>query len=88
MNEIKKVMSFLRFKSIPKKGFLLKEGEICKNIFFVSEGCLRLYFVNDKGTEQITQFAIENWWMSDYMSLDRLIPSQFYIRRLKTQKLS
>lgn len=27
-----------------------------------------MYFIKENGTEQITQFAIENWWISDYMS--------------------
>lgn len=72
---------------IKKKEFLLKEGQVCKSNYFVEKGCLRLFFINEKGTEQITQFAIENWWLSDYMSLDRQSPSSFYIQSIENSEI-
>ncbi|WP_316931366.1 hypothetical protein [Chryseobacterium sp. P1-3] len=42
-----------------KKQNLMLEGEICKNMYFVVEGCLRKYFINERGVEHTTQFAIE-----------------------------
>jgi len=56
--------------SIPRKTLLLKEGAYCKDLFFVEKGCLRLYFIDEKGREQITHFAIENWWLTDYLAFD------------------
>jgi len=77
------------FKStfVAKKDLLLKEGDICRHNYFVEKGCLRMYFVNDKGTEQITQFAIENWWIADYMSFDRETPSPFYIQAIENSEI-
>jgi CRP/FNR family transcriptional regulator, anaerobic regulatory protein len=72
--------SLLSFK---KKEHLLKEGQVCKNLYFIEKGCLRLYFVNNKGVEQTTQFAIENWWIADYMSYTNQSPSQFYIQAVE-----
>jgi CRP-like cAMP-binding protein len=60
---------FTRLKK-PKKTLLLKEGTYCKDLFFVEKGCLRLYFIDEKGREQITHFAIENWWLTDYLAFD------------------
>lgn len=40
-------------------------------------------FNKEKGTEQITQFAIENWWISDYTSLFTLSTSSFYIQAIE-----
>ena len=64
---------------ICKKDSLLKEGQVCRKLFFVESGCLRLFFVNDKGIEQTTQFALEGWWLTDQSSLDRQSPSIFNI---------
>lgn len=50
------------------KDFLLQTGQICKSLYFVSKGCLRMFIYNEKGIEQITQFALENWWIADYFS--------------------
>jgi len=62
---------------------LLREGEICRSNYFVEKGCLRLYFINEKGSEQIIQFALENWWLSDYVSFNNASPAQFYIQAVE-----
>ncbi len=81
------VLKYMKHVKVGKKDFLLKEGQICKANYFVEKGCLRLFFINEKGVEQITQFAIENWWMADYMSLDKQQPSQFYIQAIEASEV-
>ena len=50
-----------------KKGTtLLKEDEIVNYQYFVDDGCLRTYFIDKSGKEHTLQFAIKNWWISDY----------------------
>jgi len=70
-----------------KKAFILNAGEICKTDYFISKGCLRMFFIGKNGTEQIIQFAIEGWWLSDYMSLATHTPSQFFIQALESCEL-
>lgn len=69
--------------TVKKKSYLLEEGQVCSSLYFVEKGCLRFFFINDKGIEQITQFAIENWWLTDYMSFDTQSPSQFFIQAIE-----
>ena len=52
---------YLRCVNIKKNEFLLNEGQVCRSLYFVEKGCLRMFYINKKSTEQITQFAIENW---------------------------
>jgi CRP-like cAMP-binding protein len=77
------------FKSISyfKKDFLLKEGQICNSIHFVEKGCLKMYFINDKLNEQITQFALDNWWISDYYSFANNISSTYFIQTVEKSKI-
>lgn len=50
-----------------KKGtLLLKTNEIVHNQYFVYNGCLRTYFIDPYGKEHTIQFAIKDWWISDY----------------------
>lgn len=56
--------SFERF-DCSKRCLVLEEGELCPYIYFVAEGCLRLFYLDNKGVEQTLQFAVENWWMTD-----------------------
>ena len=50
-----------------KKGTtLLNAGELVSNQYFVYSGCLRTYFIDNSGKEHTLQFAINDWWISDY----------------------
>jgi CRP/FNR family transcriptional regulator len=77
------VSSYLRHKSVSKKEYLLKQDEVCTASYFVAKGCLRMYTVTDNATEQMIQFAIDNWWMADYTSLNMHKPSPFFIQAVE-----
>jgi len=82
-DEIDLINQLVTVQKIKKRDFLLQSGKICKSNYFVVKGCLRLYFVDRKLTEQITQFAIENWWITDQDSFDSGRPSQYYIQAVE-----
>ncbi|MFZ4400233.1 MAG: Crp/Fnr family transcriptional regulator [Bacteroidales bacterium] len=77
---INKYFEYIHFK---KKDFLLKEGQICRSLYFVEKGCLRMFFINNKGGEQITQFALENWMISDFFSFTDNKPSAYSIQAVE-----
>ena len=54
------ILKYFTVIEVAKKEDLLVEGKICKYNYFVSEGCLRMFFINEKGVEQTIQFALEN----------------------------
>ena len=68
---------------VAKKEMLLNAGDICRANYFVVSGCLRLFFTDEQGNERTIQFAIENWWMTDYTSKDRKVPSQYSIQAVE-----
>lgn len=78
---------WFRTLELKKRDFLLKEGQICNATYFVSKGCLRMYTVTESGIEQITQFAIENWWLADYFSINTSSPSTFYIQTIEPSRI-
>ncbi|MEO6521077.1 MAG: Crp/Fnr family transcriptional regulator [Mucilaginibacter sp.] len=82
-DEIEQINQSVSIQKVKKKTFLLEAGKVCKSNYFVVKGCLRLYFVDRKLTEQITQFAIENWWITDQDSFDSRQPSQYYIQAVE-----
>jgi len=75
------------FQKIIKKEFLLKEGELCKFEGFVINGCFKVYHSDQKGTEQILYFAIEDWWITDVDSFTTLKPSQLNIQALENSEV-
>ncbi len=36
--------------------------------YFVLKGCLRTFLLDANGKEHTIQFAVENWWVSDYIA--------------------
>ncbi|WP_111306726.1 Crp/Fnr family transcriptional regulator [Confluentibacter sediminis] len=85
--EFEAILSYFQFKRISKKDNLLEEGQICKSNLFVLHGVLRKFFINDKGTEQTTEFAIEQWWMSDTFSFINQSTTEFYIQTVENTEL-
>jgi len=75
--------SVLTYADFSKKDLLLKAGRPCVSHYFIIKGCLRMYYINPKETEQVIQFAIENWWMTDYDSLEGRQASRYYIQALE-----
>ncbi len=69
----------LRKRTYKKGQFLLHKGEICLHAFFVEEGLLRSYTIDNAGKEHIVQFACENWFMADRSSAYFNQPSDFFI---------
>ncbi|WP_299434526.1 Crp/Fnr family transcriptional regulator [uncultured Aquimarina sp.] len=80
--EINLFCSFLSLKEVKKKDYLLRQGEVCHSNNFVIKGCFKAFDIND-GEENITQFAIENWWLADVKSFTTQCPALFFIQALE-----
>ncbi|MGN6268059.1 MAG: Crp/Fnr family transcriptional regulator [Ginsengibacter sp.] len=80
-------MGYVKPVNARKKQNLHEAGKVCKSNFFVRKGCLRLFFINDKGVEQTIQFALENWWLSDYTSFSSQQTSLFYIQAVEKSEV-
>ena len=73
------ISTYFTFEKHPKKATLLHGGKICKNLYFVNKGCLHLYFIDQNGTQRTTQFALENWWLTDFLNFPLQTTTEFYI---------
>lgn len=66
--EFEYILSHFVPKKLKKHQFLVQEGNAVKQDFFVVKGLLKASFTNDEGKEHILQFAMEDWWISDYQA--------------------
>jgi CRP/FNR family transcriptional regulator, anaerobic regulatory protein len=66
--EVVLLETFFIQKKLEKKQFLLREGEICNHLTFVSRGILKSFMSDEKGQDRISLFAFEGWWISDFNS--------------------
>ena len=72
---------------IKKKKDLLRYGDVCMHIDFIVKGCLRSYYVDEKGIEHIYQIRMDNSWISDLESFFSRKPSKYYIEALEDTQL-
>jgi len=82
-DEVLILEKYLQPMELKRREYLLREGDVCSSNYFVEKGCLRMFFNNDKMVEQTTQFAIEDWWLSDYFSFARQTPSEYAIQAVE-----
>ena len=59
------LLSKIQVRNIPRKQWLVIPGEYCRAEHFVSKGCFRAYYTDEKGVQHITKFAPEGWWITD-----------------------
>jgi CRP-like cAMP-binding protein len=77
--EAANLFSYLEYRKIKKRRFILSEGSVQKNLLFVTQGCLRSYSIDKNGFEHILQFAPPGWWIADMQSFLKQTPAAFYI---------
>jgi CRP-like cAMP-binding protein len=77
----------LQHKIVKKRTVLLKAGEICRNIYFVNAGCLRMYHTDSNGNEHNISFFPENWWAVDIASFSNQSPAFYSISTLENTDL-
>lgn len=81
--EITFVLSHFKEKKVKKKQFIILPEAVAKYRSFVIEGAFRSYVVDEQGEEHTIQFAIEDWWISDYNSYILQEPATMFVVALE-----
>jgi CRP-like cAMP-binding protein len=61
--------SLFKHQSYKKGQIIIAEGDKVKCEYFVLDGCLKSFYINDDVKMFILQFAMPTWWASDYSAL-------------------
>jgi len=67
-NEIDFINKKFKKVTLTKGEFLIKPDVFLNHQFYIFSGCLRSFFIDSSGKEHTTQFAIKDWWITDYIS--------------------
>jgi CRP-like cAMP-binding protein len=66
--EFEYIFSHFSTQRLKKHQFLIQEGQLVANDYLVTKGCLKAYHTDADGKEHILQFAMEDWWVTDYQA--------------------
>lgn len=85
--EIDLFSSAFREVFVKKRQFIVQPDFTNRHRSFVVQGAFRAYAVTNSGQEHTLQFAIENWWVSDFNSYIYQHPATLFIVALEDSVL-
>ncbi len=77
------LLPLLQKKAVKKGEHILKQGEVCKNIFFLLSGFVRMYYIDFDGSEINYRFTDKHHFFVDFQSLLTQQPSRYYWQALQ-----
>ncbi|MFN0256350.1 Crp/Fnr family transcriptional regulator [Pedobacter ureilyticus] len=81
------VNQFFKPLELKKNEFLLHTGETCQRTYFVLEGCLRIFFINEAGQDATRYLAFENQFATGLVSFITEQPSFEYVQAVAASKI-
>jgi len=65
-SEFEEFVSILSVEKFRKDEFIIRQGDVVTKEYYVLEGCIQAYHSAESGARSVLQFAIEDWWISDF----------------------
>lgn len=84
---LKVINHFFKPLKLEKNEFLLHAGEICQRTYFVLEGCLRIFFINETGQDATRYLAFENQFATGLVSFITQQPSLEFVQAVANTKV-
>lgn len=81
--EFPRFLALFQPQTIAKNDILFQAGDVVQRIYFVLKGCLRQYYVNADGVENIIYFAEEGWWTGEMTSFLNQVPTTMNLQALE-----
>jgi CRP-like cAMP-binding protein len=84
--ELDAIVSKFKVKKVKSNSFLLTQGEICKDLVFVNNGCLRLYYLKEE-IEVSVWFSFEHSSAIEVHSFISETPSNYFIQAIEDSEI-
>ena len=80
-------IALLKEKTFQKKDLVLREGQRCEYLNFVTSGTLRAYYLSNDVKETTVMFAIKDWWITDMNCYTNLQPAMLHIEAVEKSQV-
>ncbi|GCC52793.1 Crp/Fnr family transcriptional regulator [Chryseotalea sanaruensis] len=84
--ELENICNKFKCKTLKKNSYLLRQGDICKDLVFVQKGCLRLYYLKDD-VEVSVWFAFEQSSAIEIYSFISEEPTNYFIQAIEDSEV-
>jgi CRP-like cAMP-binding protein len=72
----------IRFKEVPRKTLILREGQTCNYLSYIQSGAFRVYYLDDHLKELTVKFATADSWVTDMYCFLNDKPANLYIEAI------
>jgi CRP-like cAMP-binding protein len=80
---MERLTSAFKVVKVKKKQLIIQPGFVAKYRIYVLKGAFHSYVIDDKGNEHTIQFAVDDWWLSDYNSYIHQTPATQFVEALE-----
>ena len=81
------VLNCFKVITADRNEVLLREGEVCKNVYFISKGCLQVFVFDADMNETTRDIVTEGAWCSELISFGSGAPASENIRTVEPCEL-
>lgn len=85
--EIARFTGVLREIAVTRKDTLLRQGQVCANIYFVNSGILRAYYADKQDKETTIMFGSADWWITDMYSFLNHQPALMHLEAIENSEV-
>jgi CRP-like cAMP-binding protein len=85
--ELQAIVPCFKPRVVKRNEFVLRQGEVCREFYFVAEGCIRTYFMDKKGSEKTRYIMPANYIGTALSSFIDQKPSFEFIDALQDSTL-
>ncbi|HET7003697.1 MAG TPA: Crp/Fnr family transcriptional regulator [Puia sp.] len=82
-----KIIQLFEPLEVKKNEHLFRSGEIARYVYFIEQGCLRQYYINNNGEERTIYIKMEDGWCSELVSFLDNKPTELCLQALENSKL-
>lgn len=87
IDNLELVLSKFKLVATKRNQLLLKEGEVCKFVYFVAAGCLQVFVHDGEMNETTRDIVVEDNWCSELISFGSGNPSTENIKTVEPSQL-
>jgi CRP-like cAMP-binding protein len=87
LENLDKVLAAFKPVKAKRNEQLLRQGEICKHVYFIAKGCLQIYVYDKESNETTRDIVTENNWCSELLSFGSGNPATENIRAVEPSYL-
>lgn len=77
------LLAAFQVREVTRRQLLIEPGVVARYRIYVLKGAFRSYVIDEKGHDHTIQFAVEDWWISDYNSYIHQVPATQFVEALE-----